>query len=303
MPRSPLPWWFGFVFVGVRLWRLTVPAAIALLLAGWYWADWLGGFRWIVFAAAALVALPFAMAGLMYVLQTANQASFWRTLDDEETVAGVRLPAGSRIHFADKAHTTVISIELPRVTEILGIKVAGPLARYETWEEAGPVWSGPLAEDQILNGIPCRAGYFTFDKFGTVFDMHGTAHKFGLAAAHEFFGLEFPPGTAIRRGSPNRLWSFLLPIDKGVDLPELATTAPPGVTLSIADDGRLDHIGSGHGQTIVVRGVPLNSMSFRPQGGELVSHLAEPFVVDGATRQAGTEVLIDLASGRVTPRG
>lgn len=112
-----------------------------------------------MYAAAALVALPFAMAALMYVLQTANQATFWRTLDHEEIVAGVRLPAGSRIHFADKAHTKVITIELPRVTEILGIRVAGPLARYDTWEEAGPVWSGPLAEDQVLNGIPCRAGY------------------------------------------------------------------------------------------------------------------------------------------------
>jgi hypothetical protein len=303
MPRSPLPWWFGVVFVGVQLWRLTVPTAIALLLVGWYWAEWLGGFRWLVFAAAALVVLPLAMAALMYVLQTKNQATFWRTLDNEETVADVRLPAGSRIHFADKAHTKVISIELPRVTEILGIKVAGPLARYDTWEEAGPVWSGPLAEDQILNGIPCRAGYFTFDKFGTVFDVHGTAHKFGLAAAHEFFGLMFPPGTAIRRGNSNALWHFLLPIDKGVDIPELATTAPPGVTLSIADDGRLDHISSGHGQMIVVRGVPLNSMNFRLQSGEVVSELAEPFVVDGTVRQAGTGVQINLQSGRVSPHG
>jgi hypothetical protein len=164
------------------------------------------------------------------------------------------------------------------------------------------VWSGPLAEDQILNGIPCRGGYFTFDKFGTVFDTKGIPRKFGLAAAHEFFGLKFPPGTSIRRGSSKELWSFLLPIDQGVYIPALATTAPYGVTLSIADDGRLDHIGSGHGQTIVVRGVPLNSMTFRLQGEEVLSELAEPFDVDGTVRQAGTSVLIHLSSGRVSLR-
>ena len=62
-----------------------------------------------------------------------------------------------------------------------------------TWQRACA-----LAEDQMVKGIPCRAGYFTFDKFGTIFDTSGSVHTFGLAAPHGFFGLHFPEGTAVR---------------------------------------------------------------------------------------------------------
>ena len=69
---------------------------------------------------------------------------------------------------------------------------------------------------------------------------------------------------------------------------EAKFTAPPGVTLEVANDGRLERIGSGHGQTIVVRGVPLNSKNFRLQGDEVASELAQPFVVAGAPRVDAT---------------
>jgi len=294
------PLWFRLVFVGVHLWYVTVPAAAALLLAGWFGAGSLGGFRWVVFGGAALLALPFPLAGVMYLVQTAVAATFWRTLDREETIAGVQFPAGSRIRFADKAHSELISVDLPHATEILGMRLVGRLARYERWDDVGPVWSGTLAEDQHVNGIPCRAGYFSFDKFGTIFDIHGTVHRFGLAAAHEFFGLQFPPGTTVGRGNAKRVWHFLLPADMGVHIPALATTAPPGVTLDIADDGRLDKLDSGHGQTIIVHGLPLNSQHFRLQGEQVASQLAEPFFVAGAMRPAGTGIVVDLPSGQAS---
>lgn len=299
---SPFPFWFWFVFAGVHLWYLTVPAAAALLLAGWYGGYWLGEFRWVAFGVAAFLALPFPTAALMYVLQTINAATFWRTLDRDETVVGAQLPAGSRIHFADRAHTDLISVDLPRATEILGVRLVGRLIRCEKWDDVGPVWGGTLAEDQRLNDIPCRAGYFAFDKFGTVFDTRGTVHRFGLASPHEFFGLEFPPGTTVGRGNANRPWHFLLPADMGVHIPALATTAPPGVTLTIANDGCLEKIDSGHGQTIIVCGLPLNSKQFRLQGDQVVSQLAEPFFIDGAMQPAGTEIRVDLPTARATSR-
>ena len=299
--RPRFPWWFWFVVAGVHFWYVIVPAAAALVLAGWYGAGWLGGFRWAVFGAAILLALPFPAAAVMYLVQTAVAATFWRTLEHDETIAGVQLPAGSRIRFADKVHTDLISVDLPHVTEILGMRLTGRLARYDRWDDVGPVWSGTLADDQSVNGIPCRAGYFSFDKFGTVFDMHGTVHKFGLAGAHEFFGLQFPPGTTVGRGNAKRPWHFLLPADMGVHIPALATTAPPGVTLTIADDGRLEKIDSGHGQTIIVRGLPLNSKHFRLESERVVAQLAEPFFVAGAMQPAGTEISIDLPSGQASP--
>lgn len=296
------PWWFGFIVAGVHFWYVTVPAALGLLLLAWYGAGLPGGLRWICLGAGVLLALPVLMAGLMYVLQTVEAARYWRRLDRAETIAGVELPAGSRIRFADKAHTQLISVDLPDVTEILGIRLVGRLTRYDTWDDAGPVWSGTLAEDQVVNGIPCRAGYFTFDKFGTIFDTHGTVHKFGLAATHEFFRLSFPRGTAVRRGNARRSWSFLLPADAGLAIPMLATTAPPGVTLDIADDGRLEKIGSGHGQIITVRGLPLTTGNFRLRDNQVISELAEPSLVAGEMLPAGTGVSVDLSTGDIVPR-
>jgi hypothetical protein len=293
------PWWFGFVVAGVHFWYATIPAAVALLLLGWYGGP--GGLRWIGFSVGALLTLPFLMAGLMYALQSIEEARRWRTLTRAETIAGVGLPAGSRVRFADRAHTKLISVDLPGASNILGIRLVGRLTRYVTWDDVGPVWSGTLAEDQSINGIPCRAGYFT-DKFGTILDTTGTVHKFGLAASHDFFGLHFPKGTAIRRGSATRPWSFLLPADSGMDLPVLATTAPPGVTLHVADDGRLERIGSGHGQIIIVHGLPLSTGDFRLHDDQVIAALAEPSLVGGEMLPIGTSVLVDLPTGDIIPR-
>ena len=67
----------------------------------------------------------------------------------------------------------------------------------------------------------------------------------------------------------------------------------------MANDGRLVRIGSGHGQTIIVRGLPLNSKMFELHGETVVSELAEPFAVAGEMQPAGTTVRIDLATGDV----
>jgi hypothetical protein len=300
MPRtSPLPWWFWLAFAAVHFWFVTVPAAIALLLVGWYGANWLGSLRFAVLGAGALLVLPFPAAAAVYALQSIDANRYWRRLDCDETIAGITLPVGSRIRFADKAHSHFVSVDLPHVTGILGVQVVGRLMRYEKWDDVGPVWSGTLAEDQVVNGLPCRAGYFAGDKFGTVFDKYGNVQKFGLAAAHDFFGLNFPTGTAIRRGSGNRPWTFLLPEGGGVYVPTLATWAPPGVTLTIANDGCLENIDSGHGQTIVVHGLPLNSKNFRCKGNRLISELAEPALVTGEMRPGGTSIAIDLATGDI----
>jgi hypothetical protein len=158
--------------------------------------------------------------------------------------------------------------------------------------------------DQRLDGLPCRAGPYAFDKFGGIlFDEAGAVHRCTLATEHELFGLKLPLGTTVSRGNERKSWSLLLPANTGVYIPALATTAPPGVTLLIANDGRLVNIDSGHGQTIVVRGVPLNSKAFKLQGEIVASELAEPFAIAGETLPAGTEVRIDLITGNVAVTG
>ena len=295
-----LPWWALLAYVVVKYWFVTIPVAIALALAAWYGAPWLGGLRWVLIAAVVLLALPFPAAAGVAIYQSFDATRFWRTLEVAETIAGLYLPAGSKVHYADKKHSIVVSIELPSVTEIRGMLLRGTLRPWERQGDAVKIWGGILAEDQRLDGLPCRAGPYPFDKSGgIIFDDAGTVYRCTLASEHELLGLKLPPGTTVSRGEDRQPWRLLLPANAGVHMPALTTTAPPGVTLSVASSGRIERIGSGHGQTIVVCGVPLNSMSFDLQGEIVVSKLAESFAVAGKLRPAGSTVRIDLATYNV----
>jgi len=295
-PIVNLPSWVWLIYFDVVFWYVTVPAAIALMLVGWYGADWLRALRWAAFGAAALLALPFPIVGTVVVIgeirSAANLAALERTLDRDETLAVLPLPAGSTVRFRDKERTSVASIELPRATDILGLRLVGRM----DWSDYSHVWSGTLAEDQRLDGWPCRAGSIEFDRAGVVQSCE-------LAAAHELLGLALPRGSHVARGNADRPWAFRLPSDAEMAVPSLATTAPAGVTLIVADDRRIERITSGNGQTIVVRGVPLNSMNFYVRGDQVVAALAEPFRVAGEMQPAETGVRIDLANGAIALAG
>jgi hypothetical protein len=299
-PFLRLPWWFWLAVFDVKLWFVTVPAAILLSVAAWYGGGWLGQLRFAVYGAAALLALPFAAAAVVLAEGKVDERAHWRKLDRDETIAGLRLPAGSRIRFHDKAHTDLDSIELTDATDILGMRLIGRLKRYKQWRGAGPVWSGTLSGDQSVDGLPCLGRAVLHERDTFIFDGSGMVHRCTLAA-HELLELRWPPRTTVlERGNQSKPWTLLLPPDGGVFLPMLATTAPPGVTLKVAHDGRLVGVDSGHGQTIVVRGVPLNSKNFRLQGEQVIAELAEPFLVAGAMRPAATLVRIDLRTGDVS---
>jgi hypothetical protein len=285
--------WAWFVYLDVKFWFLALPAAIVLMLIGWHAAHWPRGLRWAAFGAAALLAVPFPVAAVLVIIDeirsAANLAALQRTLDHDETVAGLPLSSGSRIYFRDQAHSSVVSIDLSRATNIRGMHMVGTL----TWNDFGHVWSGTLAEDQRLGGWPCRAGLVEFDNDGMVTSCE-------LAAVHELLGFALPPGTNVTRGNADKPWAFRLPPDAGLAIPALSTVAPAGVSLSVASDGRVESINSGRGQTIVVRGVPLNSMNVYLRGDQVVASLAEPFMVAGEMRPAETGIRIDLSTGAIS---
>jgi hypothetical protein len=155
-PFLRLRWWFWLAVFDVEFWFVTIPAAIVLAIVGWYGADWLGRLRWVAFGAVVLLALPFPAAAVIFVIRKIRAAAHWRTLDRDETVAGLELPAGSRIRFHDKAHSSVASIELPRVTNIDGMRLEGRLTRYDEWRGFDQVWCGTLAADQYLSSESWR---------------------------------------------------------------------------------------------------------------------------------------------------
>jgi hypothetical protein len=287
-----LPFWVWFVYFDVAFWFLTAPAAIILMIIGWRGAGGFRGLRRVAFGAAALLAIPFPIAATFIVIgeinAAANLAALHRTLDRDETVAGMALPAGTRILFRDKAHMGIASIDLPGAVNIRGMRLAGTVA----WNDYSQVWSATLAEDQGLDGWPCRAGSIEFDKDGTVQECE-------LTKTYELLEFALPPGTDVRRGTDGKPWALRLPEDAGLAMPALSTMAPPGVTLLVTSNGRLENMSSGHGQTIVVRGVPLNSMNLSLRGDQVVAALAAPFMVDGEMRPAATGVQVDLPSGGI----
>src|SRR5271165_7453647 len=126
-----IPLWLVYGTLEVRFWYLTMPAVIALILIGWHGAPWLGAARWVAFAIAALLAVPFSITGAWIILDKmrtdAAMAAHSQTLEQDETVAGVPLPAGSRITFKDEAHLHIHSVDLPGAASFSfkGMEVTG----------------------------------------------------------------------------------------------------------------------------------------------------------------------------------
>jgi hypothetical protein len=289
------PFWFiagYFVVVG---WYVSVPAIVVLGLVGCF-VDIARGWRVAAFGTAALLSAPLVVYAVLTIIDNEKykrfQAELHRTLDHDETVSGLALPAGSDIDFTDKSRTQIRSVDLPVVTDIRGVQVTGTLE----WQDFSHLWQGTLAGDQIVGGFPCAAGFITFDNDGAVYECK-------LAAAHAFLGFALPPGTTVTRGADQAHWNLHLPDNAGLVIPALAATAPPGAALHVTHDGRLESASSGNGATMVVRGVPLDSMHLYVRGDRVVAPLKEPFAVAGEIRPADTAVSIDLTTGDVALAG
>src|SRR5262249_28987419 len=136
------PWWFWLAYADVKFWFVTIPTAIALALSSWYGAPWLGGLRWVLIAGVILLALPFPATAAILVFQKIDATRYWRTLAQTETIAGISLPAGSRLRFADKPHSVLVSIELPHTTEVRGMRLMGTLTPWGKWRGVDSVWGG-----------------------------------------------------------------------------------------------------------------------------------------------------------------
>jgi len=195
-----LPWWFWLGVGIVKYWYITIPLAITLAWAAWHGETSLGGIRWVLIAAVVFLTLPFPAGALIVLYQSYDATRFWRTLDTAETISDLPLPTGSKVQFADKAHTIVVSIELPHATEILGMRLTGTLTPWKRQGNAVTHWGGDLHGYQIIDGLPCRGGPYPNDKSGgVVFDSTGKIHRFTLGAPHELLGLKLSPFTTVWR--------------------------------------------------------------------------------------------------------
>jgi len=71
--------------------------------------------------AIVLLTLPFPGVVTVIVFQRFNATRYWRTLEAAETIAGMHVPAGSRVRYADKKQSIPVSIESPNAIEIRGM--------------------------------------------------------------------------------------------------------------------------------------------------------------------------------------
>ena len=106
----------------------------------------------------------------------------------------------------------------------------------------------------------------------------------GIASLNPSYVL--PPGTTVTRDADQAHWNLDLPDNAGLVIPALAATAPPRTTLRVTHNGRLESA-PGNGATMVVRGVPLNSMNLYVRGARVVALLKEPFAVAGENEAGG----------------
>jgi hypothetical protein len=292
------PLWFVAGYFVVVGWYVSVPAIVVLGLVGCS-AALAPGWRVAAFGTAALLSAPFVVGAVLTIVDhakdktsQADRAQLHRSLEHDETVTGLALPAGSDIDFTDKSRSRILSVRLPVVTDIHGVRVTGTLL----WQDSSHLWQGTLAGDQIVGGFPCAAGPVSFDGDGAVQECR-------LVAAHGFLGFTLPAGTTVTRGADEAHWKLQLPDDAGLEIPALAATAPAGAALDVTRNGRLERASSGNGATMVVRGVALDSMNLFVRGDRVVAPLKQPFAVAGEIRPADTPVSIDLTTGDVALAG
>jgi hypothetical protein len=266
----------------------TMPIASGLTVFAVFGPKRLARFRWV---AVGLMVVIVIGHGAMHEVR--ERYVYGRKLDRDETVAGVPLPAGSRIRFEDTGFTTIDYIKLPRVTRVAGIPFTGTM-RFLHGGERPATWSGTLAADQNISGWPCQSGEYV------QIQLDGSLYTCRLASAHTFFDYELPAGTAVQHWMD---WYFDLPPDKGLAIKVLDTTAPPGIRIKIASDGRLKTIDPYHashrgdaGKTIVVRGYPLKAVDVEVSPESVTGQLAEPFTIGGVQQPAGTRITINLAA-------
>jgi hypothetical protein len=266
----------------IPLTRITTPIALCLAILGWYGPKRLGRTRWVFLAAAVVMANPLG-------IKEAYKFQLNRTLYHDEVVLGQLLPAGSIIRFRNHERTYFDFIKLPRVTEIDGIPFTGTIS-FRSGGDTPPRWYGTLAADHVIDGWPCARGEIATRRGDKLLTCK-------LATPQTFFDYGLPAGTIVF--GDWKVWRFELPLDEELNINALSATAPAGSKVTVSSDGHLQGIRLEAGQTIVVHGVPLKA-SIELAEHALVGEIAEPFVVAGEQRPAGTKVSIDLGAGVVS---
>jgi hypothetical protein len=215
--------WFDAYLIIVGLhWYISLPAG--LLLAGF--ALFGKSQHWAGRSLEGLLAITLLFPVLWYasnVIQQkqqrqqrqANREAHAWVLDKPTTVAGIDLPADTKIHLntsfdmKQKEQAQIDDIDdmnLAAPATIFGIKFTGYL------NHAASEWEGTMQGHQMIDGWPCRGEITLYEKRdynGKEMTRELQLEKCTLYQSHTVFGHTLPKGTKIELQSWN--WTFHFP--------------------------------------------------------------------------------------------
>lgn len=203
-----------YVILGVKYWYISLP--LGLLLSGiTIFAKSQGTWVRVSSSLGALFFLiPFIGYGLFSLKiemkqrdrRQEREAHSW-VLKEPVTVAGVDVPAGSKIYYNtwftmnQKRQATLDDIEtfeFSAPTNIFGVVVTGRFHKVDY------SWEGTLHGNQMIDGWPCKGKIAITDKSKLI--------ECTLSRDHEVFGHRLPAGTEIELKPWS--WSFTFPKGK-----------------------------------------------------------------------------------------
>ena len=263
-PTISFPWYtiFFIAFLFGWPWLLLVGAALGAV--GLYAAT--GRWRRVLLSGAALllgIGLLSGLAAVDHAISAAHdeqrdkaeEARLHETLSAPRTVLDSTLPAGTLVYWTDEARVEFRSLALPGPTRVFGLLLDGALEdQFQSTH-----WAGSLAEDQTIEGWPCRKGDVEFS-----YDRHLV--QCVVAIDHPAFGFVVPAGTQLNFLPEYDDQSFALPADRAMRLPSLEAEAPA-----------LSEFVINHGIPVNVRVPDGKALVFRSLGlhGEIGWHYAQ----------------------------
>jgi hypothetical protein len=205
----------------------------------------------VVLVLTGTAVLSFADAKVIDKLNdekgNAREASLRETLSQPRTVLDATLPAGTVVQWNDEARVDFRWLQLPRPTRVLGLMLTGSLQDDSQTRR----WEGELAEDQTVEGWPCRKGDVQISYERALADCI-------LASDQKAHGLVVPAGTHLQFNPDYNTEDYLLPADRTMSMPDIGIVVPSGSEVDmrggLPETVKLQESLKG----LSIRGVPLD---------------------------------------------
>ena len=218
--------------------------------------------RRILWICAAILPVVYAVAALGVLGEMA--VAKWKEdrmrrahepIRTPRELKGATLPVGTRIDWVSAAEKDFYSVDLPGVSQVLGVPLTGRMEFREPdgmGESSEKAWQGTLAANTTIDGWACAAGKVALKRGG------------GLAActlvgARTFDGHAVPAGSELEA----RQDGFYVVVAAAMAMPELSSVMPAGSEVTFDREGCVEQAVVREETPMKVHGVRLWSDALR----------------------------------------